>query len=449
MPPVIALAEPDEFLGLRQEMPVDAPVAALEESRHLLFEHVAHRAGSGVGDAQHFLFMVARRGHEREFGAVLIPLHVGPFAAAARHVVAQRGPVLVRRQLQSHHARAIQIDRHALDRGDHIVARQRVLPRLQRRVPHLGFHQVHFAHAALILLERRDPLGIGRPQYHRPVAAGPTGVVRRVAEVLDAVGGERRLFISRRIAHPQIEIAYESRVLLVGGENLGNGAAAAASTPAPSAAPARTPRAFFRGALRALHVALPSPAGLHRNRLPVGRELDLLEREIARAVSAPGGSGERGRKLRVVEGGRPRALHRIHQDEFSPLRRGDAIPEALVGQPVRAHAGAQHQWRGVVAHQFLGARVVGGRELLLGGNGSDGEQARRETGTLFHLGRMITFGRGGSQEAAVSTHIPAAVDVQRLSRNVAIARQHHGGIRHFAARAETPDGNPVGRRVQI
>ena len=88
MAPVVALAEPDELLGLRQVTPVDAPVAAFEEGRDLLFEDVAHRAGGGVGDPQHFLFVIARGRDEGELGAFLVPLHVGPFAAAAGHVVA-------------------------------------------------------------------------------------------------------------------------------------------------------------------------------------------------------------------------------------------------------------------------------------------------------------------------------------------------------------------------
>ena len=109
-------------------MPVDAAVTAFEEGGDLLFQDVAHRAGSGVGDAQHFLFVIARSGDEGQPGAFLIPLDVGPFGAAAGDVVAQRGAVLVRRQVQAHDARAIQIDGDALNRGDHVV----VEPELRR-----------------------------------------------------------------------------------------------------------------------------------------------------------------------------------------------------------------------------------------------------------------------------------------------------------------------------
>src|ERR1019366_1743641 len=111
-----------------------------------------------------------------------------------------------------------------------------------------GFHQVHFAHAALILLEGGDALGIGRPQDDGPKASGPTGVVGGVAEVLDAVGGERLLPIGGGVAHPQIGIADEGGVLPVWGEALGGGgatSAAAASGPAAPAAPGGRRRAFF------------------------------------------------------------------------------------------------------------------------------------------------------------------------------------------------------------
>src|ERR1035438_8639927 len=48
-----------------------------------------------------------------------------------------------------------------------------------------------------------------------------------------------------------------------------------------------------------------------------------------------------------------------------------------------------------------------------------------------------------------SIHIPAAIDVQRLAGDVAVARQHEGGIGHFVAGAETADGDAVGRRLHI
>ena len=68
-----------------------------QEGRDLLSQDVAHRSGGRIGDAENFFLVVARGGDERQFGAVLVPLHVRPFAAAAGHVIAQRGAVLVSR----------------------------------------------------------------------------------------------------------------------------------------------------------------------------------------------------------------------------------------------------------------------------------------------------------------------------------------------------------------
>ena len=242
--------------------------------------------------------MIARRTDEGELRAILVPLNVGPFAAPAGDVVAQRGAVLVGRQFHAHHARPIQIDRDALDRGHYFIAGQRVLPRLQRGVPHFGFHQIHFAHAALILLEGGDALGIGRPQHDGPVAAGPARIVGGVAEVLDAVRGERRLLIGGCVAHPQVRVADEGGVLLVGRQDFRRCASAAASAPAPSTASAGSRRAFLRDALRALHVALPAPARLYRHGLSIGGE--LLEWEVACGVIPAGGGRERGGELRMV-----------------------------------------------------------------------------------------------------------------------------------------------------
>src|ERR1019366_1803507 len=110
MAPVVALAEPDDFPGLRQVAPVDTAVATFEEGGDRFFEDAAHRAGGGVGDAQHFLFMIARGGDESELGTLLIPLDVGPFAAAAGEVVARGGAVGVGRQVKAQAGGAIEID---------------------------------------------------------------------------------------------------------------------------------------------------------------------------------------------------------------------------------------------------------------------------------------------------------------------------------------------------
>ena len=62
----------------------------------------------------------------------------------------------------------------------------------------------------------------------------------------------------------------------------------------------------------------------------------------------------------MVEGRGARAFGGIHQDELAAFRSGDAIPEAFIGKPGGAHAGAEDQRIGVAAQRFFGALVIGG-----------------------------------------------------------------------------------------
>ena len=101
-------------------------------------------------------------------------------------------------------------------------------------------------------------------------------------------------------------------------------AAAPPPPPRPPRPPPRPPRPppavaprLLRRALHSLHVALPAAAGLERNRLPVGRELDLLKRQRCRRVRTPRRAGKRRRDLGVIERRRARALRRIHQHELA------------------------------------------------------------------------------------------------------------------------------------
>jgi hypothetical protein len=84
------------------------------------------------------------------------------------------------------------MDDDALDHGHDLVTWQRVFPGLQYRVAHFGLDEIHLADLALILLKSRDLLGVRRPGYDRPVALDPSGVVGRIAIVLDTV--RRELF---------------------------------------------------------------------------------------------------------------------------------------------------------------------------------------------------------------------------------------------------------------
>ena len=64
--PVVALAEPEDFIGGGQIVPVDLAVAALEELGRGLGHDFADFAGGGVGDAEPFLLVFAGGGDEGE-----------------------------------------------------------------------------------------------------------------------------------------------------------------------------------------------------------------------------------------------------------------------------------------------------------------------------------------------------------------------------------------------
>ena len=168
MAPVVALAEPDELLRLRQVAPVDAAVAAFEEGGDLLFEHVADRAGGGVGDAQRLPLCDRARWRRRRAASHPCP--------TARRPIRRRG----RRRCRtawSGAGRAAVCRRTTRGPSRSMITRWIVVTTSSPgsgyfhacsvRMAHLGFHQVHFADAALILLEGGDPLGIGRPQHDR------------------------------------------------------------------------------------------------------------------------------------------------------------------------------------------------------------------------------------------------------------------------------------------
>src|SRR5205807_8387982 len=107
----------------------------------------------------------------------------------------------------------IKINNHPLDGGDHVVAGKRILPGLQLRMANLGFHQVHLAHSALVLLKSRNLPGVRGPKQDGAVALDPTGVVSGIAEILHAVSGKLRLFAAGNVAHPEVEVADECSTL--------------------------------------------------------------------------------------------------------------------------------------------------------------------------------------------------------------------------------------------
>ena len=210
------------------------------------------------------------------------------------------------------------------------VAGQRILPGLQRRMADRRVDEVHLADAALILLERRDLLRVGRPEEDRAVAARPAGVVGRVAEVLDAVLGQLRLPAGRDVADPEIPVADERRALAVGRHLRVRGRRAA------------PPRARL---------------------FALGR---LARRQVARGLASPWP-------------GRPARLRRPSRCVTRYQKRSADRPAATSARtPV-----VQHERRRVVGHEFFGARVVGrgqrGRRVgcALRQGGGRGQSARR------------------------------------------------------------------------
>ena len=211
--PVVALGEPDDFVVPGRYAPVDAAVAGLEERRRpsprarRARRRSPHRRRAAAPACDR-----ARWRQRRPSMAVRIPLHVGPLAAAARDVVAQRGAVLVGRHLEADRpspASTSMTTRWII--ATMSVARQRILPRLQ-----LGMADVvstRYISPTLrwscwkvaIFLESGDQTRIGA------VALRPAGVVGGVAEVLDAVGRQLRLLAGRDVAHPEIPVANEGR----------------------------------------------------------------------------------------------------------------------------------------------------------------------------------------------------------------------------------------------
>src|SRR5437764_1277384 len=84
---------------------------------------------------------------------------------------------------------------------------------------YLGFHQIHLAHATLVLLEGRDLFRVRRPKQDGTVTVDPAGVVGGIAKVFHAVGSKLRLFAGGNLTHPEIEVANKRAKFLVGREH--------------------------------------------------------------------------------------------------------------------------------------------------------------------------------------------------------------------------------------
>jgi hypothetical protein len=203
--PSCPLREPDRFVRAGQVLPVDTAVAGFEERLAFLFEDVTDRPGARVSDAQVRLLVIARRRDERDLVAVRAPLHVDPVAAAL-DVVAQRRAMLVLIHLEANHFRAVDVDDDALDHRDELVARKRILPCAQRRMPRGRVHEIHLTGLALILLEGRDLLRVRRPLEHRAIAADSSRRCRCVPVIFHAVGRELLVRSRGQVPDPQVPV---------------------------------------------------------------------------------------------------------------------------------------------------------------------------------------------------------------------------------------------------
>ncbi len=440
MSPVVAAGVPDHLAALRQHAPVGRVVAGLVERLDRLLQHLAHLARLGVGHPERRPLVVARRRHEEDARRVRAPFDVGP-APAADHVVADARPVRVGRHAEPDHARAarrVEVDHDPVDPEDHAVLGERVLPRLQPRVPDVRRDEVHLAHAAGIVLERRDPARVRRPEQDRPVALRPAGVVRRVAEVLDAVRGQPRLLARLEVADPEVVVADERGAPAVRGDD----------------AIARRPVAATGRGVAAVAAEV---AGVRADReddrdgSAVAGELDVPQRQGERRVRRVRRRRERRGQPFVVERPPPRPPGRVDQHVLGPLREPVAVPEPVAVDPGRAHGRAVDEPRDVLWQKPLGAGVVVGRERrrrvrLLGearrGGERDqeyrdvshtilciGERRSEASGTASSMGR-----RGDARERApgLETRDPG------LSQRRASAR----------ARSSLPDGAASERRAR-
>src|SRR5205807_3300784 len=120
------------------------------------------------------------------------------------------------------------------------------------------------------------------------------------------------------------------------------------------------------GASVSLYIASPAlPSRQNQNRMAIGGEFKVHERQVGRIHGLAGGRGERGRELLMIEGRVSGLLRRIKQHKLASAGGGSPVPKTLIRQPVRTPHSMQHQRRSVVRHEFFRARVIGGCHLAL------------------------------------------------------------------------------------
>ncbi len=348
--PVGFLAEPQELVALRQVAPVHRPQRgrALVLGGHGLPVDVAYLASGGVGHPQQ-RGLVAAVGADKGQGlAVSGPLHILP-AVIADQIVGARGAVLVRRHLQADGLRrgAREVDHHALDHGDVLVAHERILPLLDLRRTHVGRNQGHGAGLALVLLEGGDLLPVRRPHQDRAVVVHPAGVVGGVAVIRLGVEGQRGFLAAGQVAQPQVAIADE-------------GFAAAVRRCRP-----RLGSAFrLHDRLAAAAVAVVGAAP-HIDAQAIAIALEVAQRQAVRLgrLGLRVGLVDGRRQGLLVDGRNGLASRRVKAQPGGLAGLGPGIDQAAVVEPGRAARGSVHQRRGAVGQHRGGPSVVGRGDL--------------------------------------------------------------------------------------
>ena len=222
----------------------------------------------------------------------------------------------------------------------------------------LGFHQIHLADAALVLLKCRnlfqsgDQTSTGRSLRVQPAlsVAYPKSLTPSVVSCVSfPVATSRTHRLKSRI---------NAERFLSGDHRVAGAAASSRALPCRGRMPqdCTYPRsdhissAFF---------------GPRKNRLSVWGKLKFGEGQTVRVELHAGYRPESRRKFRVIKSRSLGSVRAFLHHELSSFRSSDGIPEASVALPDGPYAGPEYQRVRVVTHPFFSARIIGGSHRAL------------------------------------------------------------------------------------
>src|SRR5436309_173583 len=411
--PTVAFRPPDQLVRAGQHAPVlrDADLAHLR--LRLLLEQRAHGARARIGHAHPRVLVIARARDECDRRSVGIPEEVAD-PSAAGDVVADHRAMGAGRHLEPHQlwCRTAHVDHHALNPEDDAVAGERVSPRLHLRRADLRANAVRATHPAPVVLERGDLARVGRPRDDRLVALDPAGVVRSVAEVLDAVRRQRRLGPAREVREPEIVVANEHGTRAVGRQDrIGRRRAA---------------RGIDHRAAIGGEIAAPALLDFE-DELAIRREIKGGERQAVACHPSTQGRRHALREPCMIERRCPRPAPWIHQHELPPGGGRDPVGCPSVRQPARPAGHSTHQRASGGAEGALGTGVVvrGQRASCLRPRGG-GEDVAKQNGDesytwRAHLERLLRrYAKGNYFFVAgsyVFTIMPLAYSFEWVNRS--------------------------------